>query len=60
MINDENQEILLGENRIYNNLKGKITFENENGYMQIISRQEKSVVKNTDMTKNIFVIFLML
>ena len=41
MINDENQEILLGENRIYNNLKGKITFENENGYMQIISDKKK-------------------
>ena len=41
MINDENQEILLGENRIYNNLKGKITFENENGYMQVISDKKK-------------------
>lgn len=34
MINNENQEILFGENEIYEKLKENITFEEENGYTQ--------------------------
>lgn len=41
MINDENHEILFGENHIYDKLKEKIIFENENGYMQVMADGKK-------------------
>lgn len=41
MINDEDREILFGENCIYNKLKGRITFESENGYMQMMADNKK-------------------